>query len=124
MDKTYEKILKLIKGNARMSYRDIVTKDDRFERVLDYVSTRTAFIRQIFTTLKKNHIHVVAVSDSPDDLKYLIKMIQKECSDDLEELHCHAVKEVVKDVYGGIRYERSVSDNNECDEQSGRSSSS
>ena len=97
---------------------DIVTKPDRYEDVLKYVSTRTAYIRQIFKTLKSNHIHMVAVSDSVDDLKYLIKMIQKKCGDDIEELHCDAVKEVIKDVYGGIRYEqRSESDYNECNEQ-------
>ena len=49
---------------------------------------------------------MVAVSDSVQDLKYLINMIQKECGSDIAELHCHAVKEVIKDVYGGIRYEQ------------------
>ena len=147
MDKTDEKILDLLKGNARMSYQDIgnaigmsrvaakkrvdklereviirgyntciyrddettifvdiITEPGRLDSVLKYVATRTAFIRQIFTTRKENHIHMVAVSDSVQDLKYLINMIQKECGSDIAELHCHAVKEVIKDVYGGIRY--------------------
>ena len=34
-----------------------------------------------------------------------MKMIQKKCDMDIEEIHCHAVKEVIKDVYGGIRNE-------------------
>ena len=54
---------------------------------------------------------MVAVSASAQNLAYLIRMIRKKCGDDIEELHCHAVKEVIKDVYGGIRYEdRTASD--------------
>ena len=155
MDGTDEKILDLLKGNARMSYQelgdaigmsrvaakkrvqklekdgvirgyntciyregditmliDIVTLPGRYEDVLRYVSTRTAYVRQIYRTTKENHIHMVAVSDSARDLKYLARMIQKKCGDDIVELHCHAVKEIVKDVYGGIRYgQRSEIDN-------------
>ncbi|MCR4740877.1 MAG: Lrp/AsnC family transcriptional regulator [Lachnospiraceae bacterium] len=85
---------------------DVVTKPDRFDAVLEFVGTKTAFIRQIFTTTRENHLHAVAVSDSVRDLKYLAKMIAKKCSDDIVELKCHAVKEVIKDVYGGIRYEQ------------------
>ena len=156
MDETDEKILDLLKGNARMSYQelgdelgmsrvaakkrvdklenagiirgyntciykpgditvliDIVTKPDRFEDVLKYVSTRTAFIRQIFSSTRENHIHMVAVSDSAHNLSYLARMIRKKCGDRIVEIHCHAVKEIVKDVYGGIRYEqRSASEPN------------
>ena len=156
MDKTDEKILELMKGNARISYQelgdqlgmsrvaakkrvlkleqegvirgyntciykegditlfiDIVTAPGKYESVLKYVSTRTAYIRQIFRTTKENHIHIVAVSDSVENLKYLTKMIQKKCGDDIENIQCHAVKEVIKDVYGGIRYEhRSESNSN------------
>ena len=147
MDKTDEKILDMLKGNARMSYQqigdaigmsrvaakkrvdkleregiirgyntyicrgeytmliDIVTEPGRFDAVLKYVATETVFVRQIFTTLKENHIHMIAVSDNTGDLKYLIDMIRKDCGDDIAELHCRVVKEVIKDVYGGIRYE-------------------
>lgn len=148
LDKTDEKILELLKGNARMSYQelgdalgmtrvgakkrvqklekkgiirgyntciyredevtmfiDLVAAPGRMEDVIDVLCSRTAYIRQIFRTTKENHIHAVAVSDQVSDLKYLIKMIQKKCGDDLSEIHCHAVKEVIKDVYGGIRYE-------------------
>ncbi len=90
---------------------DIVTAPGKYEKVLEYVSTRTAFIRQIYKTTKENHIHIVAVSDSITDLRYLMRMIRKKCGDDMVEFHCHAATEVVKDVYGGIRYEqRSESD--------------
>nr|MCR5409973.1 hypothetical protein [Lachnospiraceae bacterium] len=97
---------------------DIVTLPDKYEEVLRYVSTRTAYIRQIFGTTKENHIHIVAVSDSARDLKYLAKMIIKKCGDSIDEIQCHAVKDVYKDVYGRIRYgEESVSDSNGVNER-------
>ena len=148
MDRTDERILDLLKGNARMSYQelgdaigmsrvaakkrvkrleqegiirgyntciyredeitmfiDIVTLPEKYEEVLKYVTTHTAYIRQIFKTTKENHIHIVAVSDSAQNLAYLTKMIRKKCGDQIVEIHCHAVKEVIKDVYGGVRYE-------------------
>ena len=43
---------------------DIITTPDGFDRVLDYVATRTEDVRQIFTTMKEHHIHLVAVSTS------------------------------------------------------------
>ena len=96
---------------------DIETKPDKFEEVLKYVSTRTAWVREIYTTTKPNSIHMVAVSDSAGDLKYLAKMIRKKCGDDVVHIDAHAVREVIKDVYGGIRYEdRSVS---QCNDDNG-----
>ena len=67
--------------------------DRNDEKILEYVSTRTAFVRQIFCTTKANHIHMVAASTDPRDLKYLTKMIQKKCGDDIEYISCHAVTE-------------------------------
>ncbi len=89
---------------------DIVTLPGRFESVLDYLSFRTAFVRQIFTTTKEDHIHLVAVSESVRDLNYLVKMIRKNCGDDIAELYCHAAKEVIKDVYGSVRPQKRLSD--------------
>ena len=105
---------KVIRGYNTCIYRDqditlfidIVTAPGKFETVLKYVSTRTAFVRQIFRTTKENHIHMVAVSDSVENLKYLTKMIQKKCGEDIVEIHSHAVKEIIKDVYGGVRYDQ------------------
>lgn len=148
MDEIDEKLLNMIKGNARMTYQemgnalgmtrmaakkrvkkledagiirgynttiyredevtmmmDITTTPESFEKVLEYVSTRTAFVRQIFRTTKENHIHIVAASTDIRDLKYLIRMIQKKCGEDIEHLSCHAVTEIIKDVYGGVRYD-------------------
>ena len=163
MDKTDEKILDLLKGNARMTYQEIgdaigmtrvaakkrvqklerekiirgyntyIDRDDEVTMLIDIVAApgkmddvigvlcyRTAYIRQIFRTTKENHIHAVAVSDQVSNLKYLTKMIQKKCGSDIAEIHCHAVKEVIKDVYGGIRYEpKSESDSDRSNEPVG-----
>lgn len=108
----------IIRGYNTCIYRDdevtmlidIVTIPERYEDVLKYVSTQTIYVRQIFRTSKENHIHMVAVSDSVQSLSYLTRMIRKQCGDDIVDFHCHTVTEVVKDVYGGIRYEdRTVS---------------
>lgn len=149
MDKTDERILDLLKGNARMSFQelgdqigmsrvaakkrvqkleqegvirgyntciyredqytafiDITTTPEGFSKVLRYITDHTAYIRQIFRTTKENHLHIVAVSDEVANLKYLVRMIRKSCKDEIKEISCHGVKEVIKDVYGGIGYER------------------
>ncbi len=120
---------KIIRGYNTCIYRDqditllidIVTVPDKFESVLKYVSTRTTFVRQIYSTSKENHIHMVAVSDSIENLKYLVKIIEKKCGDDIVSIESHAVKEVIKDVYGGITYEqRSESDNDGNHKSAGR----
>lgn len=147
MDQMDERILDLMKGNARITYQelgdrlgisrvaakkrvkklektgvirgyntriyredevtviiDIVTKPGKFEQVLEYVSTRTAFVRQIFTTSKENHIHMVAASTDRKDLRYLVQIIRK--NEDIKELTVHVLTEVIKDVYGGVRYDK------------------
>ena len=85
---------------------DIITTPDGFERVLDYVATRTEDVRQIFTTMKEHHIHIVAVSTSSQKINYMAKIIRKACRNDIEEYHARTVREIIKDVYGGIGYER------------------
>ena len=85
---------------------DIITTPDGFDRVLEYVATRTVYVRQIFTTMKEYHIHLVAVSDSSEQINYMAKIIKKACINDIEEYHARTVREIIKDVYGGIEYER------------------
>ena len=85
---------------------DIITTPEGFDRVLEYVATRTVYVRQIFTTMKEYHIHLVAVSDSSEQINYMAKIIKKACIKDIEEYHARTVREVIKDVYGGIEYER------------------
>lgn len=108
----------IIRGYNTCIYRDeditlfidLVTLPDEFEDVLRYVSVRTVFIRQIFTTSEPNHIRIVAVSDDVRDLNYLLRMIRKACGKSLTELTSHTVKEVIKDVYGGVdKYGQQIS---------------
>ena len=65
---------------------DIITKPETFEDILKYISTRMAWIRQIYTTAKENHIHIVATPCSVRDYNYLVRMITKRCSKDAEEI--------------------------------------
>ena len=149
MDKTDERILDIMKDNARISFRklgeelgisrvaamkrvrkledagiirqyntciyredeltmfmDIETKPEKYDKVVKYITTRTAYIRQIFRTTGENRIHIVAVSDSVENLRYLAHMIQKKCGDDISFISAYVVKEVIKDVYGGVGNER------------------
>ncbi len=149
MDKTDKKLLKLFRGDARMSYQelgdklgmsrvaakkrvnkleeagiirgyntciyeegevtmifDIVTTPEAFEEILEYLGTRTVNVRQIYTTTKENHIHMVAVSTDVNSLTYMANHIQKKFGDRISEYHCHAVKDIVKDVYGGVDYDQ------------------
>ena len=59
------------------------------------------------------------VSNEVANLKYLVKMIRKSCKDEIREISCHGVKEVIKDVYGGIGYERREHSVGERDHESG-----
>ncbi|SHN64679.1 DNA-binding transcriptional regulator, Lrp family [Butyrivibrio hungatei DSM 14810] len=85
---------------------DIITTLDGLDRVLEYAATRTVYVRQIYTTMKEYHIHLVAVSDSSEQINYMAKIIKKACANDIVEYHARTVREVIKDVYGGIEYER------------------
>ncbi len=103
-------------------YIDLVTVPEDFEKVLKYVSTRTAYVRQIFRTSKPNHIQLVAVSNDVQNLNYLLRMIQKVCRKSLAEFSFHTVREVIKDVYGGVNkygQQISVSDGSGSDGENG-----
>ena len=94
------------KDDDIMMLIDIITTPEGFERVLEYVATRTVYVRQIYTTLKENHIHLVAVSDLPENITYMAKIIEKACAADIVEYRARKVREIVMDVNGGIEYER------------------
>ena len=81
---------------------DIVTLPGHYEDVLRYITCRTAYIRQIYKTAMKNHLHIVAVGPSVSELKYLIRMIEKKCGEHMESFTHHGVTEIIKDVYGNV----------------------
>ena len=143
LDEKDEKILKLLRGNARMSYEelgreigmtrvaakkrvqklaeagiirgyntciyregeitafmDITTTMEAFDDVLQYVSTNSAWARQIYRLAKENHILMVTVTKSSEDLRYLARTIAKQ--EGVVEIRLNAAAEVIKDVYGKI----------------------
>ena len=106
---------------------DLVTLPEFFEEILQYVSTRTAYIRQIFRTSRPFHIQIIAVSDDVQNLDYLLRMIKKMTKDKLAEpISFHVIKEIIKDVYGGEnKYGQrlSVSNGSGSDESAGGCSS-
>ncbi len=85
---------------------DIVSKGDNYDTLVDYLGSRVAEIHQMFTTAKKNHIHVVLVSDSLENLNNVVEMIKTDCKQDIEKMSGYTLKNVIKDVYGGVEYEK------------------
>ena len=85
---------------------DIVVKPGREEKVLKYLTGRTAYICQLFRMNGEGRFHIVAVAPTVEELNYLLRMIQKKCEEDLADISVQAVKEIIKDVYGGVGNER------------------
>ena len=114
----------IYRENDVTMFIDIVTAPGRMEEVIKVLCNRTAFIHQIFKTTLENHIHIVAVSDDSANLRYLVKMIEKKCGDNIVHIKSCTVTEVIKDVYGGVRYEsESKSDGDGYRQSDGRSGS-
>ena len=74
---------------------DIETAPGKMENVIRVLTNRMAYIREIFRTTSGNHVHIVAVSDSSANLGYLVKMIKKNCGDDIVSIDTQTVKEVI-----------------------------
>ena len=83
---------------------DIWSIEGKCDEILDYLDSNVVGIRQIFKVGKDNQLHVVLVSDSVENLNYIFKTIYKDCDPYLEKMTGHIVREIVKDVYGGIRH--------------------
>jgi flagellar hook-associated protein 3 FlgL len=109
----YSKYLRYQNSNTEnLQYQDNVKAGISWMRTADAAAVN---MTEIYTTLKENHIHVVAVSDSPEDIKYMAKIIKKACLDDIEEYHARQVRQIIKDVYGGIKYEPGSESNTNTD---------
>ncbi len=146
MDSTDEKLLNLIKGNARISYEelgkqlgmsrvaamkrvkklekegvirgyntyicredevmgfiDIEVSSGKMGEILEYIRRETEGVRQIFRN-GDNKIHMVVVTDSVENFKYMVQMIKETCRKNLEDIRGSYVREIIKDVYGGIKH--------------------
>ena len=102
------------------AFIDLIAAPGKLDEVIKAVTYRTEFIRRIYRTTKADHIHIVAVSDKAEDLKYLTRMIEKQCGENVVEIQSHAVREIIRDVYGGIgNDDRSASERNGDNEQPG-----
>ncbi len=106
------------------AFIDVTAAPGKLDDVIKAVTYRTVFIRQIFRTTKEDNIFIVAVSDNAEDLKYLTRMIAKQCGDDIIKIESHIACETIVDVYGGIEYEdRSASKRNgDYEQPNGRKS--
>ena len=76
---------------------NIETAPGKMENVIRVLTNRMAYIREIFRTTCGNHVHIVAVSEDSANLGYLIKMIKKNCGNDIVSIDSRIVKEVIKD---------------------------
>ncbi len=83
---------------------DIVTQPvkEKYDEVLNFLTSNSEYIRQMYIT-EEYHIHIVAVSNSESNLKYLITMIKKKCGNNLRELIYPIVTDVIRNVYAGIK---------------------
>ncbi len=78
---------------------DITTSSGKMDDVIEVLFNRTAYIRQVFKTTLEDHVYVLANSDEPANLGYLIKMIKKNCGANIVKIEHHTVTE----VYGNVR---------------------
>ncbi len=92
---------------------DVFAKPGCFETVRAYLEGLGRPLRQLCATTKKNHLHLVAVSDSVGELRDLLLMIQNDCGPWLDRLYSHAVTEVIRDAHGGVGDEENRRKNTE-----------
>ncbi len=109
----------IIRGYKAIIYReenvkmlmDITTVDDDYEDILEYLN-RSGYVTELYVMTGNNRIHATAVAPDVSELKYLSKMVSKKFDDRIKSLSCHGVKEIVKDTFGGVDYDRERWKNN------------
>lgn len=105
--------LGIIRGYKAVIYREdnvkmlmeITTVDDDYEDLLEYLN-RTGYVTELYIMTGQNRIHATAVAPDVSELKYLAKMVNKTFNDKIKTIGCHGVKEIVKDTFGGVEYDR------------------
>ena len=109
----------IIRGYKAIIYRkenvkmlmEITTVDDDYEDIFEYLN-RSGYVTELYVMTGKNRIHATAVAPDLSELKYLAKMVSKEFDDKIKTIGCHGVKEIVKDTFGGVDYDRERRKNN------------
>ncbi len=94
---------------------EITMVDDEYEDLLEYLN-RTGYVTELYVMTGKNRIHATAVAPDVSELKYLARMVSKKFEDKIKTIGCHGVKEIVKDTYGGVEYDRTERERNKGDE--------
>jgi len=91
-------------GEVKM-YLHIITVDEDQEELLFFLN-RTGYVTEIYKMTGTNRIQATAVAPEVSELEYLTKMLQKTFKGKIKKLECHAVKEVIRNDFGGVVYDR------------------
>jgi DNA-binding Lrp family transcriptional regulator len=113
----------IIRGYKAVIYREenvkmlmeITLVDENYEDLLEYLN-RTGYVTELYVMTGKNRIHATAVAPDVSELKYLARMVSKKFEDKIKTIGCHGVKEIIKDTYGGVDYDRTERERNKRDE--------
>ncbi len=100
--------------NVKM-FMEIITVDGQYEDILEYLN-RTGYVTELYVMTGTNRIHATAVAPDVSELKYLTKMVRKKFADSISKIETHAVKEIVKDAFGGVEYDRAGRERGKRDE--------
>ncbi len=92
------------KENVKM-LMEITTVDDDYEDIFEYLN-RSGYVTELYVMTGKNRIHATAVAPDVSELKYLAKRVSEKFDDKIKTISCHGVKEIVKDTFGGVDYDR------------------
>lgn len=90
--------------NVKM-FMEILCKTDDYENLLAYLN-RTGYVRELYIMTGPNRIYAVATAPDVSELQYLARMVSKKFDNTIKSIGCHGVKEIVKDTYGGVDYDR------------------
>ncbi len=109
----------IIRGYKAIIYREenvkmlmeITTVDDDYEDIFEYLN-QSGYVTELYVMTGKNRIHATAVAPDVSELKYLAKKVSEEFDDKIKTIGCHGVKEIVKDTFGGVDYDRERRKNN------------
>ena len=113
----------IIRGYKAVIYRadnvkmlmEITTVDEDYEDLLEYLN-RTGYVTELYVMTGKNRIHATAVAPDVSELKYLARMVSKKFEEKIKTIGCHGVKEIVKDKFGGVEYDRARRESNKRNE--------
>ena len=101
-------------GRVKM-FMEITTVDENYEDLLEYLN-RTGYVREMYVMTGTNRLHVTAVAPEVSELKYLTKMVRKTFAHCIKKIETHVVKEVLKDTFGGVEYDRAEREHNKRNE--------